>query len=47
MILHLVTITDWKAAPPEQPFTPTAYAADGFIHCTFGDALMLPDTVNL
>ena len=41
MILHLVTADDWKAAPPDQPFTPKAYAADGFIHCTFGDALML------
>jgi len=41
MILHLVTTDDWRAAPPDQPFTPKAYAADGFIHCTFGDALML------
>lgn len=41
MILHLVSTDDWKAAPPDQPFTPKAYAADGFIHCTFGDALML------
>ena len=41
MILHLVSTEDWKAAPPDQPFTPKAYAADGFIHCTFGDALML------
>lgn len=41
MILHLVSTGDWKAAPPDQPFTPKAYAADGFIHCTFGDALML------
>jgi len=41
MILHLVTADDWKAAPPDKPFVPTAYAADGFIHCTFGDALML------
>lgn len=41
MILHLVSTHDWNAAPPDQPFTPKAYAADGFIHCTFGDALML------
>ncbi len=41
MILHLVSTDDWNAAPPDQPFTPKAYAADGFIHCTFGDALML------
>ncbi|MEO6063999.1 MAG: DUF952 domain-containing protein [Thermoflexales bacterium] len=41
MILHLVTTDDWNAAPPDLPFTPKAYAADGFIHCAFGDALML------
>jgi uncharacterized protein (DUF952 family) len=41
MILHLVSSEDWNAAPPDQPFMPKAYAADGFIHCTFGDALML------
>ncbi len=41
MILHLVTSADWESAPAGLPFIPRAYAADGFIHCTQGDALML------
>lgn len=41
MILHLVTSSDWESAPAGLPFIPRAYAVDGFIHCTLGDALML------
>ncbi len=41
MILHLVARTDWDASPIDQPYLPEAYAKDGFIHCTQGDALLL------
>lgn len=41
MILHLVAQVDWDAKPSDQPYLPDAYAKDGFIHCTQGDALML------
>lgn len=41
MILHLVALQDWRAAPADQPYTPKAFATDGFIHCTAGDALLL------
>jgi uncharacterized protein (DUF952 family) len=41
MILHLVTRAEWEAADASKPWLPKAYAADGFIHCTAGDALML------
>ena len=41
MILHLVAQADWDAKPSDQPYLPDAYAKDGFIHCTQGDALML------
>jgi uncharacterized protein (DUF952 family) len=41
MILHLVSKTEWDAKPADQPYTPDAFARDGFIHCTQGDDLML------
>jgi uncharacterized protein (DUF952 family) len=34
MILHLVPKAEWDAAPAGKPYVPTAYAKDGFIHCT-------------
>lgn len=45
MILHLVTKVEWDAKPADQPYMPDAFAKDGFIHCTQGDALML-DVAN-
>ncbi|HEY3341723.1 MAG TPA: DUF952 domain-containing protein [Anaerolineae bacterium] len=41
MILHLVTKAEWDAKPEGQPYLPDAFAKDGFIHCTQGDALAL------
>ena len=41
VILHLVAKTEWDAKAADQPYTPDAYARDGFIHCTQGDGLML------
>lgn len=34
IILHLVPKAEFEAAPVDQPFVPTPYAKDGFIHCT-------------
>jgi len=31
---HLVPTEEWDAAPPDAPYTPVAFAADGFIHTT-------------
>ena len=40
-IYHLAPAARWHAWPSEQPYFPAEYAADGFIHCTAGDALMI------
>lgn len=34
IILHLVPKTEFEVAPADQPFVPSPYAVDGFIHCT-------------
>lgn len=39
--LHLVPQAAWDARDPAAPYTPEAYAADGFVHCTDGDDEML------
>ena len=41
MILHLISRADWETAKRKAEYLPAAYATDGFIHCTSGDALML------
>jgi uncharacterized protein (DUF952 family) len=41
MILHLVAKLEWEAKAADQPYTPKAFAQDGFIHCTQGEALLL------
>lgn len=41
MILHLVSAADWAAAAANKPYLPKAFERDGFIHATFGDALLL------
>jgi uncharacterized protein (DUF952 family) len=35
---HLVPRAEWQAAPADQPYTPRAFAQDGFVHCTDGAA---------
>ena len=40
-IFHLAPAARWRDWPAEQPYLPAEYAADGFIHCTAGDELML------
>jgi uncharacterized protein (DUF952 family) len=41
MIYHLAPAPRWNDWPHGQPYLPAEYAADGFIHCTAGDELML------
>lgn len=33
---HLVPSAEWHAADPAQPYIPSAFATDGFVHCTDG-----------
>ena len=40
-IYHLAPAARWHNWPGDQPYLPAEYAADGFIHCTAGDALMI------
>jgi uncharacterized protein (DUF952 family) len=40
-ILHLVSQSEWEAALPLKDYLPSAFAADGFIHCTFGEDELL------
>ena len=40
-IYHLAPAVRWRDWPVDAPYLPAAYEADGFIHCTAGDELML------
>jgi uncharacterized protein (DUF952 family) len=40
-MLHLLTEAAAAAARTQTEYVPAAFAADGFIHCTAGDDLML------
>ena len=40
-IYHLAPAERWNNWPAGTPYLPAEYDADGFIHCTAGDALML------
>ena len=40
-IYHLAPAGRWRDWPSEQPYLPAEYDADGFVHCTAGDQLML------
>jgi uncharacterized protein (DUF952 family) len=41
MIYHLAPATRWRDWPARAPYLPAEYEADGFVHCTAGDTLML------
>ena len=41
LTLHLVPEDTWDAHDPAVPYLPAAYAQDGFVHCTDGDAEMV------
>jgi uncharacterized protein (DUF952 family) len=36
-IYHLVPIDDWESQSADQPYAPTDFEREGFIHCTQGD----------
>jgi uncharacterized protein (DUF952 family) len=40
-IYHLAPAARWQAWPADAPYLPAEYEADGFIHCTAGDDVML------
>jgi uncharacterized protein (DUF952 family) len=39
--LHLVPQAAWESRDLSGPYLPAAYARDGFVHCTDGDAEMI------
>ena len=41
MILHLIAEEAWTKLAPGQAYTPESLKAEGFIHCTSGDELLL------
>jgi uncharacterized protein (DUF952 family) len=40
-LYHLAPADRWHDWPSERPYLPAEYDADGFVHCTAGDTLML------
>ncbi|HEY3230534.1 MAG TPA: DUF952 domain-containing protein [Roseiflexaceae bacterium] len=40
-IYHLAPAARWRDWPAGTPYLPAEYDADGFVHCTAGDELML------
>jgi uncharacterized protein (DUF952 family) len=40
-IYHLAPSARWRDWPADKPYLPAEYDADGFIHCSAGDELML------
>jgi uncharacterized protein (DUF952 family) len=36
--LHLIPAEVWERSADQSSYTPEAFAADGFVHCTDGDA---------
>lgn len=41
LIYHLAPAVRWHTWPEGQPYLPAEFAADGFVHCTAGDDVML------
>jgi uncharacterized protein (DUF952 family) len=41
LIYHLAPASRWHDWPGGQPYLPAEFEADGFVHCTAGDELML------
>lgn len=35
-IFHITTRAEWEAAVPAGEYLPAAFAAEGFIHCSYG-----------
>ena len=40
-VYHLAPAERWRGWPAGTPYEPAEYAADGFVHCTAGEELML------
>lgn len=40
-IYHMAPAERWRSWPVNQPYLPAEYTADGFVHCTRGEELML------
>ncbi|MYS09909.1 DUF952 domain-containing protein [Streptomyces sp. SID6041] len=40
MLLHVVPLADWSAAP-DAPYAPPSLAAEGFVHCSPDEAAAL------
>lgn len=40
-IYHVAPAERWHSWPTHTPYQPAEYAADGFVHCTAGEELML------
>src|SRR5690242_15798968 len=40
-VYHLAPAERWRGWPAGTPYAPAEYAADGFVHCTAGEELML------
>jgi uncharacterized protein (DUF952 family) len=40
-IYHLAPAERWRDWPAGAPYLPAEFTADGFVHCTAGDELML------
>ena len=40
-IYHLAPAARWRDWPAGTPYQPAEYDADGFVHCTSGDEMML------
>ncbi|MFD3996965.1 DUF952 domain-containing protein [Streptomyces sp. NPDC058548] len=40
MLLHVVPLADWSAAP-DAPYAPASLAAEGFVHCSADEAAAL------
>ena len=45
LTFHLVARDVWAAQRANDTYTPEAFAADGFVHCTDGEAAVI-DTAN-
>jgi uncharacterized protein (DUF952 family) len=41
VILHLLPRAEWEALAPDEDYLPATYAADGFVHCSGTDEVML------
>ena len=41
VIYHLAPAARWSTWPDDQPYLPSEFEREGFIHCTKGDELMV------